>query len=304
METQDPEKQKMKRMTAFFAALVMLMLSGCADARYHYDVRKDLSITFGNSDRVIEALRGAFRAHSPRITVCYESGSDNMSDIYPMTDELVMFAMSETDDPCEGDYLYQQYGGYRIEYSFEKNNGKYSYTIDIIPEYYTTPAQEKTVDERISGILSELGLSGKSEYERVSAVYNYVFENVKYDKVHKKNPHYHLRSTAYGALVNGCACCQGYSVLMYRLLREAGINVRVVTGNAVSGGASEYHAWNIAEIDGVYYNIDVTWDALNGKHEYFLKSEDSFSETHVRDEMYSTPEFYEKYPMSENDYVF
>lgn len=293
----------MKQITAAFAALMMLALSGCGSAKYHYDVRKDLSITFGNSDRVIEEIRGALKAHSPRITICYESGSDNMGDIYPMTDELVSFAMSETDNPCEGDYIYQQYGGYRTEYSFEKNGEKYSYTIDIIPEYYTTPAQEKTVDERVSDILAELGLSGKSEYERVSAVYNYVYGNVKYDRVHKKNPHYHLRSTAYGALVNGCACCQGYSVLMYRLLREAGINVRVVTGNAVSAGSVEYHAWNIAEIDGLYYNIDVTWDAQRQEHDYFLKSDETFSETHVRDEMYSTPEFYQKYPMSENDYM-
>ena len=295
---------KTKKISAVIGAVFIIAVSGCAVPGYHYDVRRDLSITFGNADSVIEEIREAFRARCPKITVCYESGSDNMDDIYPLIDELVMFAMSETGDPCMGDYLYHQYGGYRTEYSYEKNGDRFSYTIDIFPEYFTTPNQEKTVDERISEIVAELDVGGKSEYEKISAVYNYVYENVKYDKVHKKNPHYHLKSTAYGALTNGCACCQGYSVLMYRLLREVDIDARVITGNAVRGNDSGYHAWNIASLDGVYYNIDVTWDSHSGTHDNFLKSDKEFSETHIRDEQYSTAEFYERYPMSESNYIY
>ncbi len=293
----------MRRICAIIGIFLILTASACESAKYHYDVRRDLSITFANADKVIEEMREAFVSKCQKITVCYESGSDNMDDIYPMIDELVMFAMSETGDPREGDYLYHQYGGYRTEYSCERSGDRFSYTIDIFPDYFTTPKQEKLVDEKMSEIVSLLDLDGKNEYEKISAVYNYVYENVKYDKVHRKNPRYHLKSTAYGALVNGCACCQGYSVLMYRLLREVGINTRVITGNAVCGNESEYHAWNIAEADGIYYNIDVTWDSQNGTHGYFLKSDTEFSETHIRDEQYSTKDFYEKYPMSENNYV-
>ena len=293
----------MKKLLAFACVLVTVVLSGCNGAEYHYDVRRDLSITFGNADKVIEEIRNAFVSRSAKITVCYESGTDNMNDIYPMIDELVLFAMSETDDPHEGDYLYHQYGGYRTEYSYEKTGDRFSYTIEIFPEYFTTPKQEKLVDEKVSEIVASLYLNGKSEYEKIGAVYNYVYENVKYDKVHKKNTHYHLKSTAYGALVNGCACCQGYSVLMYRLLREVGVNARIITGSAVSENGSEYHAWNIVESDGVYYNIDVTWDSQSGTHDHFMKTDADFSETHIRDEQYSTTGFYEKYPMSENSYL-
>ncbi len=293
----------MRRFSAFAALLMILAAAGCGTTEYHYDVRKDLGVYFANADSVIGEMRRAFAARSAKITINYESGSDNMDDIYPMIDELVLFAMSETDDPREGDYIYQQYGGYRTEYRFEKSGGRYRYTIDVIPEYYTTPAQESIVDEKIREILSELGIGGMNEYERICAVYDYVFTNVKYDKVHKKNPHYHLRSTAYGALVNGCAGCQGYSVLMYRLLREAGINARVITGNALSGNEREYHAWNIVELAGAYYNIDVTWDAQNGTHDYFLKGDSDFSQTHIRDEMYTTEEFRRTYPVSASDHI-
>ena len=292
----------MRRFSAIALTLLILAASGCGSPAYHYEVRKDLSITFSNADSVIADMRSAFAARSPKITISYESCSDNMNDIYPMIDELVLFAMSETDDPREGDYIYQQYGGYRTEYGCERNGGRYFYTIDIIPEYYTTPAQEQTVDEMIPEILAELGTGGMSEYEKVNAVYTYVFENVKYDRIHKKNPYYHLKSTAYGALVNGCAGCQGYSVLLHRLLREAGINSRIVTGNTVSETGGEYHAWNIVQIGGIYYNIDVTWDAQNGTHDYFLKGDDIFSATHIRDELYSTDEFRRKYPVSASDY--
>ena len=293
----------MRKISAFFAAILILIISGCNGAEYHYDVRRDLSITFGNADKVIEEIRDALVSRCPKITVSYESGSDNMDDIYPMIDELVMFAMSETSDPHEGDYLYHQYGGYRTEYSYEKNGDRFSYTIDIFPEYFTTPKQEKLVDEKVSEIVAALDIDDKDEYEKISAVYNYVYENVKYDKVHKKNQYYHMKSTAYGALINGCACCQGYSVLMYRLLREVGVNVRIITGNAVCENGSEYHAWNIVESDGAYYNIDVTWDSQNDTHDYFLKSDAVFSETHIRDERYSTAGFYEKYPMSQSNYT-
>ena len=292
-----------KRILAVAGVLFILAVSGCNGTKYHYDVRHDLSISFVNSDKVIEEIRDAFSARSPKITICYESGSDNMDDIYPMIDELVMFAMSETDDPHEGDYLYHQYGGYRTEYSYEKNGDRFVYTIDIFPEYFTTPEQEKLVDEKVSDIVTALDIDGKSEYERISAVYNYVYENVKYDKVHKKNPYYHLKSTAYGALVNGCACCQGYSVLIYRLLREVGINSRIITGNAVFGNETEYHAWNIVELAGAYYNVDVTWDSHRGTHDHFLKSDEDFSETHIRDEKYSSADFCEKYPMSQKNYI-
>ena len=296
MEKKIPE---MKRSIALIAVMLLLIMSGCNGAEYHYDVRRDLSITLGNADKVIEEIRDAFRARSPKITVCYESGADNMDDIYPMIDEIVTFAMSETGDPHEGDYLYHQYGGYRTEYSYEKKGDRFSYTIDFFPVYFTTPKQEKLVDEKVAEIITALDPDGKSEYEKISAVYNYVYENVKYDKVHKKNTHYHLKSTAYGALINGCACCQGYSVLMYRLLREVGVNARVITGNAVRGNCSEYHAWNIVELDGVYYNIDVTWDSQSGTHNHFMKTDADFSETHIRDEQYLTAVFYEKYPVSE-----
>ena len=259
----------------------MLVQCGCYAPRYHYDVRTDLSVWFTNADAVIEAVRNGLRERSPKITVTYTHENDNMADIPAVIGEIMRYAMAETDDPREGDYIYHQYGGYELGFTrSEGSGGTYSYEVTIVPEYYTDPSQEAEVDRRVADIIAELELHDKTDEQKVKAVYDYVYENVKYDRVHKNKKHYHLKTTAYAALVNGCAVCQGFSVLMYRLLREAGINARVVTGNAVTERGREYHAWNIAEIDGVYRNIDVTWDVQTGTHEMYLLCDEEFSQTH------------------------
>ena len=73
--------------------------------------------------------------------------------------------------------------------------------------------------------------------------------------------------TAYGALIDRTCVCQGYAALLYRLLLELGVDNRVLTGTGNGGG----HAWNIVELDDVYYNVDPTWDAGRTEYDYFLK---------------------------------
>lgn len=292
---------KPRSVTALLLAGVML-LSGCSAPQYHYEVRRDLSVYFENADSVIQSVRDAFTRRSPKITIEYSSGGDNMEDIPALVNEIVTFAMSETYDPGEGDYLYHQYGGYELEYSrTEQSGGRYSYIITLVPEYYTTAEQEQKVTGRVAEIIRELGVSDKTDLEKVRAVYDYIYENVSFDRVHAKNEHYHLKTTAYAALFHRTAVCQGYCVLMYRLLRELGVDCRVITGMAVRENSSEYHAWNIVRLGGTYYNMDITWDRQTETHDYFLRSDKAFSADHIRDEEYAAAEFYEKYPMSETD---
>ena len=85
--------------------------------------------------------------------------------------------------------------------------------------------------------------------------------------------------SAYGAIINGKAVCQGYASLFYRMCREAGIPARIITGLG-NGGA---HAWNIVKLDGAYYNVDVTWDDTeDSNYNYFNKSDSEYASTHRR----------------------
>ena len=156
-------------------------------------------------------------------------------------------------------------------------NGEYFYTITYKAEYYLTNAQETLLDQKIADILAQLDVSGKTSMEKLLAAYDYVCENVVYD-VQADNCF-----TAYGALVDGEAVCQGYALALMRLLNAMGVQTDVVLGT--SNGIN--HMWNIVKLDGEYFLLDATWDSSEPEACYFwfLKGSDAFAD-HVPQEDY------------------
>ena len=288
---------------ALFALILTIVCVNCFHIPKHYEVRKDLSIYFSNADSVIEAVRTALRNHDKRIEIQYQSHSNNMDDIHSLVKDVMSFALDETDNPTEGDYIYQQYGGYELNYQYQKVDGIYQYTLEMIPHYYTTLKQEEQVNQELQTVLESFHFTAKTtEFEKIQAIHQYICDTVQYDDVHNKNQHYHLKTTAFAGLIYHRAVCQGYAVLMYRMLRESGIDARVVTGIAKKeDGSEELHSWNLAKIGKLWYNIDVTWDDQQQTDAYFLKCDSSMSE-HIRDEQYQTEDFYQRYPMADTDY--
>ena len=287
----------MKALLAVLTA-ALLLLTGCSPTQT-YELRDDLSIYFVNADEVILNIRRALRERWKRIYVEYRAHGDNMDDIQTLASELMEYALDETGDPAEGDYLRHQYGGYDLNYGYTSDSGGYEYFLEFTPVYYTTSKQEKTVDEAVREAVKDI--SG-SEYQRVRAVYEYLKENVTYDKAAAKSGTNTLKATAYAALIQHRAVCQGYAVTAYRLLRECGIAARVVTGTVtLEDGSEEYHAWNLVGIDGRFYELDVTWDAQRGDESCFLKSADDIPDR-KKDEKYLTDGFKEKYPPAEESY--
>ena len=89
---------------------------------------------------------------------------------------------------------------------------------------------------------------------------------------------------AYGCLEAGEAKCEGYAKAFLFTARRAGLNVMNVTGKDSTG---ENHVWNIAEANGNYYQIDVTWDddaQYRGHytHTCFAMTDDDFAD-HIAD---------------------
>lgn len=62
---------------------------------------------------------------------------------------------------------------------------------------------------------------------------------------------------AIGPLTEGYALCEGYAKAFLYVARRGGMQAMCVTGKSWRG---ELHVWNVARINGKYYNIDVTWD--------------------------------------------
>lgn len=219
-------------------------------------------------------------------------------------------AVLEEDEktPEAGDYLKQNIRSLSLQGSYAKpeNDKNFYYTFEICMSYYTTEAQEKYVNSGVKSIISGLKLSAKADDDKIKAIYDYVTSHVTYDRdsLVTDNP---LSHTAYSALSKGKAVCQGYTSLVYRLMREADIPVRVITGKAMqSNGDQVSHAWNIVKINGKWYYMDATWDAsLSGgndqKYQYFLKNAKEFSD-HLPENEFKTSQFMSKHPISSTSY--
>lgn len=169
--------------------------------------------------------------------------------------------------------------------------------------YFSTVQQEAELDVEIEALVNQLGLrSDASDYEKITAIYEYICANITYDFEHLENTTYGLQWTAYAAVVNKTAVCQGYATLFYRLALEAGIDCRIIAGYAInSKGEREYHSWNLAKVDGQYYYLDSTWDADTYGYTYFLKSAAAMW-NHDIDPEYLTEEFLCAYPPSLDNY--
>ena len=160
--------------------------------------------------------------------------------------DLYEVVITHTQEPDEGDYIRWHLSGYTASGTLAPVDGGYNIDIAYSVEYHSNTEQEAAVDAAVEALLSQLNLSGKSDYEKVKAVYDYICENVRYDKTSSGT----LKHTAYAALINKTSVCQGYASLLYRLLLELDVDTRVISGIG-NGGA---HGWNAAR--GKRYKIN------------------------------------------------
>ena len=139
-------------------------------------------------------------------------------------------AVEHTGEPTEGDYLRWQYGGWGGGAEGYSSGGLCYYALIYNIPYYTTEAQEKTVDAELPAVLDSLDLPGRDDYGKIRAIYDWLCQNVVYDDEHRNITSYKLQYTAYAALHDRTAVCQGYAVLFYRMLLTAGVDARIITG--------------------------------------------------------------------------
>ena len=197
----------------------------------------------------------------------------------------------------EGDALLYGYAGCNVSYS---TAGYIKYTM----AYHSNAEQEAKLTEAVAVAMTKLQLNGLSEAKKIIKIHDYICNNVDYAYNSTEEQIY----TAYGALCTGKAVCQGYAVLFYRLCKEAGLSVRIISGTG-NGGP---HAWNIVRIGSKYYNVDCTWDGQDAAtyNEFLLKSEADFRD-HTRESWkvagshyldYTSAEFNAQYPMTEKSW--
>ena len=159
-------------------------------------------------------------------------------------------------------YSYRQYpGGHQVQ----------SFTPELLGEGFDRMAYEIALQE----LLQDCQLEGKTPLQQALIVHDQLALRCVYDETLVKN-------TGYQLLVEGSTVCAGYAELYQDILQRLGIPCRVVSSEPMN------HAWNLVQLDGNWYHVDVTWDDPTPdvvgrvRHIYFLKTDSEMENAESR----------------------
>lgn len=126
-------------------------------------------------------------------------------------------------------------------------NVEYSMTKD---EYENALNQCNEKIDRMVSLTKKYNEDGKEEY-----VYEQLTDTVNYNTEMKQS------GTAYGALINKEAKCDGISLAVKWIFEKMNMPTIVICGSET--GKPYGHAWNCVKINGDYYDLDLTNDLRN-----------------------------------------
>ncbi len=193
---------------------------------------------------------------------------------YPGSTSELKKAMESALDAAINQDPYTHYIMKKYAYSLEGNGTSSSAELNLA--YRETAAQSAYVHKRVAAALKQITTQGMNDHLKVKAIHDWVVRTLKYDTTLSK-------FTAYEGLKTGSTVCQGYALLTYDMLKQAGFETTIVEGY-VRGQA---HAWNMVKLDGKWYQLDTTWDdpvpdlGDHGVTTYYLVSDQQLKQDHT-----------------------
>lgn len=264
-----------QRLIAVF--LIVVLVAAPLLSQPVFAAEDDIRPGYLTLEEAAEYVRKELAAQKSFVTVKFYLEDPHLYPRYSMVDVLLEEAFKHTGVPDEGDYLKWSFHTWGGDEKDEFDGQTHYVTVQIQnPIYNATAAQEKELDAKLAEVMASLDLEGKTDYEKIEAIYLYVCQNVRYAEEilwgdidplmppEELNVYY----SAYGALVQGEAVCEGFASLIYRMMLSAGIDCRLIAG--------DNHGWNIVKLDGMYYYLDATWDSGQETWDWFLNGSASF----------------------------
>ena len=143
------------------------------------------------------------------------------------------------------------------------------------------PAMRAEYAQILQQIISTVP-QGYNQFDQVLYLHDYLVQHFTYDyeglrqeEASKVTSGFAIRD-AYSFFTKGKGVCQGYTLAFMALCAELDIRNVPVTCDAIN------HVWNLVEVDGEWYHVDVTWDDAGGEtsavypsyisYDYFLLS--------------------------------
>lgn len=258
----------MKRVLSFFLSLILL-LGGLSTAAFAAEQEtgallpeltpeRDLA-EFVLPDGVdVEELSYAI---AEGLVLCepidlYEFRIPFSQELYQAIGNMIFYSLPEA-------FHVTEIGGSTMNGYFDQIKPNYNCNSEEYLEKYNAC---RVVTERLTADL--VGNEELTDAEKALLLHDRLAVHCEYD-TSLMAPNCH---NMYGALVNGVAVCQGYAMAYMYLLREVDIPSSYVSSALLN------HGWNLVEIDGKEYHVDVTWDDpakdITGRvnHENFLLS--------------------------------
>lgn len=152
--------------------------------------------------------------------------------------------------------------------------------LEFTARYRMSRLQEKWIVDEIQTILKKRIHSDMSTLHKVLIVHDYIARTYSYERHTEGSPY-----AVYTFMNEKHGVCMAYALLFEKMMETLEIPCYYVIGKA-AGEGTEGHAWNMVQIDGHWYHIDVTWDdigSLPGKelrYRYFLVADEKMRLDH------------------------
>ncbi|WP_168123623.1 transglutaminase domain-containing protein [Paenibacillus sp. HB172176] len=213
-------------------------------------------------DKLELELSEGFQARADRFSVKYSGDREQLS---AEMKSIIRSALARDD-----------YSAYILEsYLYTIRSWGNKSTITVEARFRESLEETAEVNRIVDETLAELIRPDMNDHEKIKAIHDWIVTHVEYDQ---SLTYY----TAYDALKLGKTVCQGYSLLGYLMLEKAGLTVRIAEGTVNTGE----HAWNMVQLDGNWYHLDLTWDDPVGAtdsrihYSYYLKSDEELGVDH------------------------
>lgn len=161
-----------------------------------------------------------------------------------------------------------------------------------------TDEEINILNAKVDEIYNQIITPDMTNVDKIKAIHDYIINNTVYDNEKADNLHNqdyvakYRSQTAYGPLIEGFGICGGYSDAMTLFLNKMNLkNYKI---------SSDNHVWNLVNLDGSWYHLDLTWDdpVVNTKenlllHNFFLISSSELESKNTGQHKYNKNVFIE-----------
>lgn len=157
-----------------------------------------------------------------------------------------------------------------------------------------TEEEIQILNQIVDNILVSVTNDQMNNKEKIKAIHDYIINHTVYDQENSNLIKQNIETSeglishkASGPLISGIGLCGGYSDAMAIFLNKLGIqNYKI---------ANDTHVWNLVNLDGTWYHLDLTWDdpVLDTKeniliHDFFLISTEQLHQKDPNQHLFNT----------------